>query len=239
MPQMESTKVGPVGDDSSDEIDQRGNPADVVADDVSAESEHEADDSESEEEADDDESEEESDDDEGGTEAAINAADKTIPTSADEIVENLFRISDEGEETVVKQKKYSLRYWMAVIIARWPKLTEREIEQKFGISRSTIKKHLSESPRECMYIPRLRAKSKYAPCTAEKIVDHLCIPDAELNPSEETYALRFWVSVVVLKWQKIGRTQLQLQKLLGISQTKISKGANARLLPASQGYLAV
>lgn len=227
---MESTKADgddePIENDNNESADPNDeiDAADVVVGNVVSAAESDV--------------ESEADDDEAGAATAIDASDKTIPTSAEEIVENLFRISDVGEETV-KQKKYSLRYWMAVIMARWPKLTEREIEDKFGISRSTIKKHLLKSPRECMYNPRIRTRTQCPPCTAEQIVEHLSKPDEELISNEETYLLRFWLSVVVLKLQKIDRTQLQLAKLFGISQPQISRGANSSLIPSFQGFLAV
>lgn len=214
---MESTNAD--GDDDNNE----SSVSNVLGDDVSAvESKGES----------------EADDDEAGAATAIDQSDKTIPTSAEEIVENLFLISDVGQETV-KQKKYSLRYWMAVIMARWPKLSEREIAEKFSISRSTIKKHLSKSPRECMYNPHIKTKTHCPPCTAEQIIQYLSKPDENLTSNDETYSLRFWLSVVVLKWQKIDRTQLQLAKLLDVSQPQISRGANSGLIPSSQGFLAV
>lgn len=133
-------------------------------------------------------------------------------------------------------KKYSLRYWMTVIMARWTNLTEIAIQDKFGIPRNTLKIHLLKNPRTYHYVAP--TKKKYVATTADEIVHYLSKPDEEVVVSDETYSLRFWLSIVMRRFLQIDRRRKQLAKLLGISESKIKRGAANGLTPASQNFLA-
>lgn len=143
-------------------------------------------------------------------------------TSASEIVQHLFAISD-GEQTSLADRKYSLRYWMAAILVRWPKLSEDKLQGKFKVPRNTVKNHLLKSPAECEFVPPTHRK--YPPCTADQIIECLCYPDKDIEITNETYAVRFWSSIIVLKFQKIDRTYRGLEKWLDVSHRKINEGS--------------
>lgn len=119
-------------------------------------------------------------------------SDKTIPTSADEILNCFINISD-GDE--YKKEKYSLRYWMAVILTRWPKMSEADIQEKFGIPRNTLKTHLTKNPFECQFAAP--TKKKYAATTAEEIVDCLSQLDSNVEVNDMTYSCLTFVLIVI------------------------------------------
>lgn len=178
----------------------------------------------------------EDDDTDGSDDGAVGGVeittDRTIPTSAGGIIDQLFSV----DQSLLSSKTYSLRYWTAVIMARWGKMNEERIQEKFGIPRSTIRSHLDKNPRACHYIAP--TKIKYVATTADEIVDHLSKPDDTIEVTRETYSLRFWLSIVLRRFQKMNRGHNKLAELSAISKWKVKNGAKNGLTPASQHFIA-
>lgn len=154
----------------------------------------------------------------------------TIPTSASEIIEHLLGIHATDES--IRNKSYALRYWLSVIMFRWrDKLIVRDLQSKFGIPRTTIttysKKTFDPSPR-----------NKYPATTAEAIVEALSSPGSDIAITDNYFNLRLWLSAVICNIMKSDRSVDNLHMLLGVSQSKIRRGATNGLTPASQGFLA-
>lgn len=171
----------------------------------------------------------------GNSEALDSDTDTSI--SANEIIENLFNISiDDDEQATFADRKYELRYWMAVVMARWPNLTETAIQNKFGIPRNTLRGHLSKYPVTHNYELPKNTK-KYAATTADEIVWYLCKPNQQPEITDDTYTLRFWMSVITRRFQKMNRTVKQLAISSGISEQQIRRGSKNESIPPGIGSI--
>lgn len=160
-------------------------------------------------------------------------------TSAEMILNCLFDLKENyGEDIETK----ALRYWLAIIIYRYDygakeNITYDSLNKKFGIERTKLQRTSAENPVNCNYgVPNSRKNFKST--NAEEIVDSLCRAPNWPQMTDDTYALRFWMSQTYLKLKGLDRSTRGLGQRFGISATKVSRGSRNGLTPADVGYQA-
>lgn len=125
-------------------------------------------------------------------------------TNDEEIIEHLFRMF---HGVAPNSQKYSVRYWLAIILARSPKLSEVGIAEKFCISPNIAIGHINKDPVTCNWVAPTRRK--YDPTSASDLVAFLCKPDEIL---EKTYSLRFWLTIANFQMKKVDRIRRNLSE---------------------------
>lgn len=155
-------------------------------------------------------------------------------TTAQEIVEALF----EGPGGNPSNKKYAVRYWMAIILCRYgtQKITQLSLETTLGIPKYLQRKTLHQTA--CGYQAPANGKLKkdYVPTTAEAIVNALSQPHELPEKNDETFSLRLFMTMAIQNWADVKRSGNNLAKVFNVLQSVISTDSRKAITPASEGY---